>query len=108
MTTPRVCRIVAEGRKRRCSLSLSAYHLKSRSQVARRLSIVLLLRDVVRNAPAPSMRYESNPKHSDPWQRGRRGARCPPDIDAAQAQQLLSTSVSDGNKRYAVSEDRAF
>ena len=54
------------------------------------------------------MRYESNPKHSDPWQRGRRGARCPPDIDAAQAQRLLSTSESDGNKPYAVFEGRAF
>ena len=32
------------------------------------------------------MRYESDPKHSDPWQRGRRGARCPSDIDATQAQ----------------------
>ena len=54
------------------------------------------------------MRYESNPKHSDPWQRGRRGARCPSDIDAARAQQLLSSSERVGNKRYAVFEGRAF
>lgn len=54
------------------------------------------------------MRYESNPKHSDPWQRGRRGARCPSDIDAELAQQLLLTSERAGNKRYAVFEGRAF
>ena len=56
----------------------------------------------------PHLRYESNPKHSDPWQRGRRGARCPSNMDAELAQRLLSTSQSDGNKRYAVFEGRAF
>lgn len=54
------------------------------------------------------MRYESNPKHSDPWQRGRRGARCPSDIGAERAQQLLSTSENSDGKRYAVFEGRAF
>ena len=54
------------------------------------------------------MRYESNPKHSDPWQRGRRGARCPRDFDAERAQQLLSSSTISGKKRYAVSEGQAF
>ena len=54
------------------------------------------------------MRYESNPKHSDPWQRGRRGARCPSDIDAEQAQELLSSSAVFGNKRYAVFQGQAF
>ena len=54
------------------------------------------------------MRYESNPKHSDPWQRGRRGARCPSHIDAERAQQMLSSSEISGNKRYAVFEGRAF
>ena len=54
--------------------------------------------------PDHQMRYESNPKHSDPWQRGRRGARCPRDIDSVRAQQLLSASEVSGKKRYAVSE----
>ena len=54
------------------------------------------------------MRYESNPKHSDPWQRGRRGARCPSDIDAELAQQLLAASERSESKRYAVLEGRAF
>ena len=55
-----------------------------------------------------SMRYESNPKHSDPWQRGRRGARCPDNVDAEQAQRLLSASTRVGGKRYAVFEGQAF
>ena len=54
------------------------------------------------------MRYESNPKHSDPWQRGRRGAQCPPDVDAEVAARLLLTSELGGTKRYAVFEGRAF
>lgn len=54
------------------------------------------------------MRYESNPKHSDPWQRGRRGARCPRSVDAQQAERLLSTSTCAGGKRYAVFERQAF
>ena len=58
--------------------------------------------------PNHQMRYESNPKHSDPWQRGRRGARCPRNIDVERAQQLLSSSEVFGNKRYAVSEGQAF
>ena len=54
------------------------------------------------------MRYESNPKHSDPWQRGRRGARCPGNVDAEQALRLLSASERVDNKRYAVFEGQAF
>ena len=54
--------------------------------------------------PDHQMRYESNPKHSDPRQRGRRGALCPRDINAERAQQLLSSSAISGKKRYAVSE----
>lgn len=54
------------------------------------------------------MRYESNPKHSDPWQRGRRGAQCPSDVNADVAACLLQTSELEGTKRYAVFEGRAF
>lgn len=54
------------------------------------------------------MRYESNPKHSEPWQRGRRGAQCPADLGQEQAERLLHTSELAGRKRYAVFEGQAF
>ena len=54
------------------------------------------------------MRYESNPKHSDPWQPGRRGARCPRNVTPEVAERLLQTSELVGRKRYAVFEGQAF
>ena len=54
------------------------------------------------------MRYESNPKHSDPWQRGRRGAQCPKGVSLEVAERLLRNSEPDGHKRYAVFEGQAF
>ena len=54
-----------------------------------------------------AMRYESNPKHSDPWQRGRRGTLCPPDVRPL-AQQLLDASVEVGSKRYATHNGVAY
>ena len=54
------------------------------------------------------MRYEGNPKHREPWQRGRRGTPCPDDIDRTIAQQLLTDSELEGSKRYAVYEGRAY
>ena len=54
------------------------------------------------------LRYVPNPKHKEPWQRGRRGSLCPPDVSLEQAQALLERSVPDGEKRYAVHEGRAF
>ena len=54
------------------------------------------------------MRYESNPKHKEPWQRGRRGTLCPGDIDQAIARQLLEDSELEGGKRYAVHGGKAF
>lgn len=54
------------------------------------------------------MRYESNPKHSDPRQPGRRGTRCPSDVTADVAERLLRDSELVGRKRYAVFEGRAF
>ena len=53
------------------------------------------------------MRYEGNPKHKQPWQRGRRGLLCPGSIDREKAQALLSTGGPGGGKRYAVHEGRA-
>ena len=54
------------------------------------------------------MRYESNPKHEQPWQRGRRGSLCPKTVSLETAQRLLSESEPVGNKRYAVHEGRAY
>lgn len=45
--------------------------------------------------------YQGNPKHKDPWQRGRRGSLCPRHADS---NVLLATSVADPRKpsrRYA-------
>ena len=54
------------------------------------------------------MRYESNRKHKEPWQRGRRGTLCPSDIDVKTVHRLLADSEATGDKRYAVHEGRAF
>ena len=54
------------------------------------------------------MRYESNPKHSDPWQRGRRGALCPRSVTPEVAERLLRDSELVEGKRYAVFEGQAF
>ncbi len=54
------------------------------------------------------MRYEPNPKHKEPWQRGARGSLCPPGIDAAA---LLAESVADPDKpgkRYATDGTLAY
>jgi hypothetical protein len=47
--------------------------------------------------------YESNPKHSDPWQIGKRGSICEPEVRPLAAN-LLLTSVIWKGKRYAVRE----
>ena len=54
------------------------------------------------------MRYESNDKHKQPWQRGRRGSLCPADMDRATARNLLRDSEAVDGKRYAVHEGRAW
>lgn len=54
------------------------------------------------------MRYEPNPKHKEPWQRGARGSLCPRDADGAA---LLAASEPDPNhpgKRYATDGRRAY
>ena len=53
------------------------------------------------------MRYELNPKHKEPWQRGRKGSLCP-EMPEHLAQELLNESVEYGRKRYACHEGRAF
>ena len=54
------------------------------------------------------MRYQSNPKHKEPWQRGNRGSLCPKDIDQRIAQELLEGSAAADRKRYAVRDGRAY
>ena len=59
--------------------------------------------------PGPEApRYEPNPKHKEPWQRGAKGSLCPKDVDAPS---LLAASVIDPQhpgKRYATDGDRAY
>ena len=53
------------------------------------------------------LEYKSNPKHSEPWQRGRRGSLCPKEVRPL-AQKLLDASVQVGAQRYAIHEGRAY
>lgn len=54
------------------------------------------------------MRYESNPKHKEPWQRGRKGTLCPKNLDRKTVLQLLKSSELADNRRYAVYDGRAY
>lgn len=54
------------------------------------------------------LKYEPNPKHKEPWQPGRKGSLCPPDITPRRSKELLATSITDGNQRFAVDQGRAF
>jgi hypothetical protein len=51
--------------------------------------------------------YESNPKHGEPWQSGKKGSVCEADV-RPRAAQLLRGSHLWGDKRYAVHEGRAY
>lgn len=53
------------------------------------------------------MEYESNPKHSEPWQRGQKGSLCPKDIKAFVAD-LLAKSEQVGKQRFVVHEGKAY
>ncbi len=53
------------------------------------------------------MKYESNAKHSEPWQRGRRGSLCPKEVKPLAAD-LLAQSVLHGSKRYATHGGKAY
>ena len=54
------------------------------------------------------MRYESSRKHKEPWQRGRRGALCPKEIDEELAYRLLAESELADDVRYAAHDGRAY
>jgi hypothetical protein len=53
------------------------------------------------------MRYESNPKHSGPWQTGRKGSLCRKELKAL-AMGLLEKSELVGKKRFTFHEGRAY
>ena len=55
----------------------------------------------------PELVYESNPKHSEPWQRGARGSLCERDVRPL-ASELLKKSVLSGKMRYAVHDGKAY
>lgn len=54
------------------------------------------------------MKYEGNPKHKEPWQRGRRGSLCPKEIDLTLAQELLQQSEAADGKRFAAYNGKAY
>lgn len=52
--------------------------------------------------------YQGNPKHKEPWQRGRRGSLCPKHANSAD---LLAGSVLDprrSDRRYATDGEHAY
>ena len=53
------------------------------------------------------MEYESNQKHSAPWQRGRRGSLCPREVRGIAAE-LLADSELAGAKRFAIYDGKAY
>ncbi|MFW6106887.1 MAG: hypothetical protein ACOC8H_01875 [bacterium] len=55
----------------------------------------------------PALEYESNPKHSEPWQIGKRGSICDNEV-RPHAAELLRESVLWEGKRYAVFEERPY
>jgi len=55
----------------------------------------------------PPLIYESNPKHSDPWQIGKRGSLCEPEARPLAATLLLESVLWEG-KRYAIHQGKAY
>ena len=52
------------------------------------------------------MQYESNPKHSEPWQAGRKGSLCPKNLKPL-ALELLMKSEQVGRERFVFHEGKA-
>lgn len=51
--------------------------------------------------------YEPNPKHKEPWQRGRKGTLCP-HTTLLNPSAMLKKSILAHKKRYAIFEGTAF
>lgn len=62
---------------------------------------------VERDADQTELVYESNPKHREPWQAGKRGSLCPPAVRPI-AESLLQGSTLWEGKRYAVHDGKAY
>ena len=67
------------------------------------------VKNTIREACIP-MRFEPNPKHTEPWQRGRKGSLCPPkgELSLLTAARLLRTSELEKDKRYNCYEGKAY
>jgi len=56
---------------------------------------------------ANDIHYEGNPKHKEPWQRGRKGSLCPKELGVPPLE-LLKKSVLESGKRYACHGGKAY
>jgi hypothetical protein len=56
----------------------------------------------------PSLIYEPNPKHKEPWQIGRKGSLCPRSMTEPERDRLVTESVLEGGKRYATDGSHAY
>lgn len=56
----------------------------------------------------PDLRYEANPKHKEPWQRGAKGSLCPQDADGSALLAASETDPEQPGKRYATDGARAY
>ncbi len=52
--------------------------------------------------------YEPNDKHKKPWQRGRKGSLCPPELDREAVKTLLRESVPWEKQRYVCKDGRFY
>ncbi len=59
-------------------------------------------------ARRPTLRYEPNPKHKEPWQRGARGSLCPRDADGPALLAASQVDPKHPGKRYATDGTRAY
>lgn len=55
-----------------------------------------------------ALRYEPNPKHKEPWQRGARGSLCPRDADGPALLVISEVDPNHPGKRYATDGHRAY
>lgn len=53
------------------------------------------------------MEYKSNRKHSEPWQRGRRGSLCPREVRGIAAELLDGSELVEA-RRYAIHDGKAY
>lgn len=55
-----------------------------------------------------ALRYESNPKHKEPWQPGRKGSLCEAEVHSLAHRLLKQSILWDNGKRYAVYNGMAY